>query len=337
MKLTPLYALLTTAAAAAVNQTAPTSNETISSADHQIEIVGGSEVPYGQHRHVTYVVGAGGTCTGSLISYNMVLTAAHCCESDMQYVLIGAHDKTQQWQGEKAGIRHKVLHPSYKKPNNLSNDVCLLGLDRAINNIQKVEMNFHQRTVPGEEGWARGYGMKSTSESSNILRQAQLWMSGSNECGITDDSMMCTKLFGQGICYGDSGGPLTAFRSGREVQVGVNSWGITGSCGNVHAGYARLANPGVAQFIQQYWQPVVVYQHANWEGDSVHLGVHENNNIGSDWNDRISSVRVVPGYSMWVWEHPYFQGAAKEYTGEHSFVGQDWNDRISSFKIVRWA
>ena len=49
-----------------------------------------------------------------------------------------------------------------------------------------------------------------------------------NYADVIKDNMLCAetpnKNQGKGICFGDSGGPLTVEEKGRHVLVGVSSW-----------------------------------------------------------------------------------------------------------------
>ncbi|KAF0695296.1 Aste57867_13877 [Aphanomyces stellatus] len=68
-----------------------------------------------------------------------------------------------------------------------------------------------------------------------------------------DATMVCAGgVKGQDSCQGDSGGPLTLEKEGKEVLVGVVSWGI--GCGRKSSPgiYARLSEPSIQKFIQSY-------------------------------------------------------------------------------------
>ena len=78
-----------------------------------------------------------------------------------------------------------------------------------------------------------------------------------------------------------------------------------------------------------------VYEHARFGGESrdVPRGASVSN-LGSLWNDVISSVSVEPGCALNVWEHANFDGAHTTFIGSVPWVGRDWNDRISSYNCT---
>jgi hypothetical protein len=67
--------------------------------------------------------------------------------------------------------------------------------------------------------------------------------------------------------------------------------------------------------------------------------VRKNKNISNlatyGINDKISSIRVAPGYKLQVWEDKDYSGKSRTFSGNTSFVGWDWNDKISSVKLTQ--
>ncbi|RWS22457.1 hypothetical protein B4U80_02800 [Leptotrombidium deliense] len=67
---------------------------------------------------------------------------------------------------------------------------------------------------------------------------------------------VCTHANGNGICQGDSGGPLSSRIRGAVTQVGINSWVISGTCGQ---------HPDVTTRVSEYLNDIyTVTQGANW-------------------------------------------------------------------------
>ena len=50
-------------------------------------------------------------------------------------------------------------------------------------------------------------------------------------------------------------------------------------------------------------------------------------------NNDISSLKVLPGYKVTVFDGSNFNNASKSWTGDTNWIGNDWNDRASSIKI----
>lgn len=77
----------------------------------------------------------------------------------------------------------------------------------------------------------------------------------------------------------------------------------------------------------------ILYEHADFGGNSyVVFGDYtEVPYVGKWWNDRISSVRVVPGCSLTLFEHTNYQGLPYHIDSDLSYVGNLFNDRASAF------
>lgn len=110
---------------------------------------------------------------------------------------------------------------------------------------------------------------------------------------------------------------------------------------------------------------VVIYQHANFVGESAYLtnGVpdlrdyegpcqHENYNYNNgygyttyyyDWNDCISSVKVIPGWRATIYVDPGFDDDSLVLTADEPNLAlvrgpcknHTWNDCISSIRVSR--
>ncbi|UQA54767.1 peptidase inhibitor family I36 protein [Polyangium aurulentum] len=75
-----------------------------------------------------------------------------------------------------------------------------------------------------------------------------------------------------------------------------------------------------------------MYQHANYGGEVRVVEIGANiSNIGSLWNDQISSVIVHSGCVLNVWQHADFGGAHETWQGNIPYVGDWWNDQITAY------
>lgn len=81
-------------------------------------------------------------------------------------------------------------------------------------------------------------------------------------------------------------------------------------------------------------QGVVIYQHANYEGNSQVLlpGRYDISNI-SIGNDVLSSLQVPNGWKVILYRHHNFTGDTKIYTSNATYVGNDFNDQTSSIVV----
>lgn len=80
-----------------------------------------------------------------------------------------------------------------------------------------------------------------------------------------------------------------------------------------------------------------IYEHANFQGASVELGVgsYDIQALGAVGNDRVSSLRVPAGVRVTLWEHAGFTGRTKSFTGDTPWVGDDFNDITSGVAVEK--
>lgn len=81
---------------------------------------------------------------------------------------------------------------------------------------------------------------------------------------------------------------------------------------------------------------VLLYEHAQFAGKVWALPVGKHawfGEAGID-NDKVSSVKVPPGYRLVLFEHKDFEGKSRVATGNLSFL-TDFNDMASSARVER--
>jgi len=179
-------------------------------------------------------------CGGTLISHNLVLTAAHCAwntrPSELTVVL-GEHDMRDK-DTSKVNIRVKnvIFHDDYNDQN-YKNDIAILVLEKdaplkkgIISLVclptSKLKLkNYTVRVV----GWGR---TSDNGPPSRTLRKVDLQTADISRCrryfGNTVDGnrQICTYTKSKDSCQGDSGGPLL-YKNPKKayVQVGIVSFG----------------------------------------------------------------------------------------------------------------
>lgn len=217
----------------------------------QEKVIGGLDANWAQHKFQVALVRAQEPsdelayfCSGALIDFDWVLTAAHCVgtKSDSPKEIAVMAGTARLGAG---GQRYAVVDififkgfvpeipdddfDRYKPP---TNDIALLKLGSSIPAHVAATINVAELETPiGNETYMNvaGWGLTEANETSTVLKEISVPMVTRTVCNsvvsyndkVTQD-MLCggEKQGGRGFCYGDSGSPAT--REGRVV--GIVSW-----------------------------------------------------------------------------------------------------------------
>ncbi len=242
------------------------------------QIIGGAEVIPNRYSYaVSLQNGDGHNCGGSLITSNIVLTAAHCWRAFMTSdsfllpdikAVAGRHDSeinASTGSGESIPILSVLFHPNYNFVTN-DNDFMLVFLETAFtaSNIGLVKLNT-DASLPFESqvltsmGWGDTDVHVCREQLSPVLKHVDLRVISNQQCeaaeginngtfasyaeiGITDN-MLCARACQEDTCQGDSGGPLIIKGSDAtsDVQVGVVSWGFDCASPSFPGVYSRVS------------------------------------------------------------------------------------------------
>ena len=247
-------------------------------------IVGGTEVPNGKYPFMAYIElyrngKPIGSCTGSLIDRDSVLTAAHCLiyrgvlVPTGALLTVGVTDRTQTNQGQVIGVSEPFIHPRFNDQRNLAFDAAVLKLKRPITGIKPINLATAKQNhleTPGRKLTAAGWGVTRTKGKQTPTRMREVSVPVVSDARATrayDSFPPAWQYFpslavaagekGQGACYGDSGGPV--FDSGSRTQVGITSHGPPapgaspglGACATARypAVFTEVNNPEIRNFI----------------------------------------------------------------------------------------
>ena len=176
------------------------------------------------------------TCSGTILSRNLVITAAHCLDDGVvivpEFVRVGV-TRIDQARAQDRRINEVIIHPNRK--NNWYYDMALLVLEKELTFNRRVSslcLPERAYTHPGEgvtilvQGWGEDINGRSGSQVS----EASVSVRSSDECDhrydsagpsnieevraflpkLTNSVLICADAAldeQQGVCNGDSGGP----------------------------------------------------------------------------------------------------------------------------------
>jgi hypothetical protein len=181
-------------------------------------------------------------CTGSLITKDVIITAAHCA-FDKGFYWVRLKSDTLKSEEPLREVAAVWLHERYNKKTT-QNDLGLLKLSDPVDDIKPIAIP--KKSEVGKLSSSKkfqilGWGNDQLKTIAKFLRYANL----------IDQSGAAKRTYGRffnpvtmvsagryipaervfaGGCNGDSGGPLTTMLGDKTVLVGLTSWGSAQGC-----------------------------------------------------------------------------------------------------------
>jgi secreted trypsin-like serine protease len=202
------------------------------------------------------------SCGGSLIHEDIILTAAHCKDINLESARIGAYFyDSDDTNAETRQIETGRYPSDYDEEDNWLNDVMVLKIT-SPSSLPTIRLNDDFASPSdGQDVTAIGLGYTDYDAETHpdALLKVNLQTVAYEQCAadytadkIDEDVMVCAGVQegDEGTCNGDSGGPLLELRDGEYVQVGIVSWGIEGCVAPNRPGvFTRVS--GVKDWIDQ--------------------------------------------------------------------------------------
>uniref|UniRef100_A0A3B4WFH7 Transmembrane serine protease 5 n=1 Tax=Seriola lalandi dorsalis TaxID=1841481 RepID=A0A3B4WFH7_SERLL len=197
--------------------------------------------------------------TGSIITSQWVVTAAHCVHKLPQvsswvvYAGIVTRSSTKMAQHTGYAVEKIIYNKNYNHRSHDS-DIALMKLRTPLNfsdTIRPVCLPRYEYDLPGgTQCWISGWGYTQPDGGKTLLQQALVPIISTKKCnsscmynGEITSRMLCAGYTEGKVdaCQGDSGGPLVCQDENVWRLVGVVSWG-TGCAEPNHPGvYTKVA------------------------------------------------------------------------------------------------
>ena len=223
------------------------------------------------HAAVVYLDLGMGACTGTLITPEVVLTAAHCLVNDYGRPLspssvrvgFGTYISSLQYRS----VRELRVHSGYTS-SGYSNDIALLRLSQPVTDVTPIpvlpeNLAIVQEDIDGTVFTYSGYGVldatnpwwpEPATSRMKVTDLIDCYCDGGRctDSACTSRGAPNTFCYDQqpgGPCSGDSGGPAFITRDGVEYVAGVTSYGdqtcVTWGCSTKVDRFARF----IAEFL----------------------------------------------------------------------------------------
>jgi secreted trypsin-like serine protease len=221
-------------------------------------VIGGSAVPAGKWPDAVAVVGAQGSCTGTLIAPDIVLTAGHCGDAGLTTVIAN----TTNYNGG-GGVRSQIASFTAYPNWETTFDIAIIKLATPITTVtprpigasctfQNFSNNMMVHLV--------GFGLTDTAGEGNntTLREATAPVtdptcSGPGGCstGAAPAGEFIAGGNGTDSCFGDSGGPVYLDTPRGTMVIAAVSRGLDNSPTPCGGGGIYVRTDKVLQWIEQ--------------------------------------------------------------------------------------
>ena len=260
-------------------------------------------VPLAAQYNATRVV----SCSGALLSANIVATAAHCILTSEGLVStnirVGAPGSKFWVDNTWSKVLDVVITPTFQTSGKVSpDDLVFLILDKSFITTIKVRLASEDESlaIKNSGGPLKIYGYGYTTDNATDVPDFPSVMdgnfSGISATGLTNSGYVVSTS--SGVCKGDSGGPVLSINPREVILVGVTtgstpsnncSTKTNGSYFSLFTLISRYANLAFAASLAQQKQEL---EANNKYRDSVALSDSSFNSDIEDLNSEILKLQL---------------------------------------------
>lgn len=188
-----------------------------------------------------------GSCTGTIVTNDDVLTAAHCLTGD-----VGAKAEAFYIVSDKGGfpVVRAAYNPLYRSRSEF--DIAMLTISGGFG-VSPASINISNPVAVGEAITVYGYG-RDKEEISFSEKGLGAYKAGRMVVGaiLPGEFLASFDDSGAAICQGDSGGPVIQVIGGVPSIVGVTSYTFNGCATGSVSGFVSMQSKGNIDFVKAY-------------------------------------------------------------------------------------
>jgi MYXO-CTERM domain-containing protein len=242
----------------------PASAETLQGATPDLDIdtaetvIGGTPVPAGKWPDAVAVLSAQGSCTGTLIAPDVVITAGHCADPAPTQVKANTLNYAGAG-GVTATVKSVTAYPNWET----SYDIAVVVLNTPITGVTPRKIGTACTFTEGFRANTMvhlvGFGLTDTAGQGNNtqLNEAMAPVTdpectGPGGCvtGVSPGGEFIAGGGGKDSCFGDSGGPVYLDTPRGPVVVGAVSRGLDNSATPCGGGGIYVRTDKLVQWIE---------------------------------------------------------------------------------------